>query len=60
MERSGLDEKAELKKQHPGAPMLIYEVHLGSWIRIGGDFVNYKDIGPLPGRLCQRYGLYPY
>ena len=34
------------RRQHDWqrAPMSIYEVHLGSWVRDGGLFVNYREL----------------
>jgi 1,4-alpha-glucan branching enzyme len=36
------------KKNTLNAPMSVYELHLGSWVREGNDpkkFLNYRDIG---------------
>jgi 1,4-alpha-glucan branching enzyme len=34
-------------RQSPGAPISIYEVHLGSWRRRGGRFLTYRELAPL-------------
>ncbi|MBX7117496.1 MAG: 1,4-alpha-glucan branching protein GlgB, partial [Gemmatimonadaceae bacterium] len=35
------------ERQAPGAPLSIYEVHLGSWLRgPDGEHLNYRDIAP--------------
>jgi 1,4-alpha-glucan branching enzyme len=38
-------ERAE--RQSVGAPISIYEVHLGSWRRRGGRFLSYREVAPL-------------
>jgi 1,4-alpha-glucan branching enzyme len=35
------------ERQSAGAPISIYEVHLGSWRRRGGRFLSYREIAPL-------------
>src|SRR5436190_11008305 len=34
-------------RQDVGAPISIYEVHLGSWRRRGGRFLTYRELAPL-------------
>jgi 1,4-alpha-glucan branching enzyme len=35
------------ERNDPGAPMSVYEVHLGSWMRYpDGNFMTYRDIAP--------------
>jgi len=39
---------AERGERHgPGAPISIYEVHLGSWRRRGNRFLSYRELAPL-------------
>ncbi|HEY0136394.1 MAG TPA: 1,4-alpha-glucan branching protein GlgB, partial [Nannocystis sp.] len=38
---------ARAQRQGPGAPISVYEVHLGSWLRdAAGDFLTYGEIAP--------------
>lgn len=39
------------------APMLIYEVHLGSWKREGGQFINYVELAKKLASYCQEMGF---
>jgi 1,4-alpha-glucan branching enzyme len=40
------------------APMLIYEVHLGSWRRRpDGGWLTYREIAPLLAQHCRRFGF---
>ena len=35
------------ERNDPGAPMSVYEVHLGSWMRYpDGNFMTYRDVAP--------------
>jgi 1,4-alpha-glucan branching enzyme len=48
-ERNGLDK-----------PMAIYEVHLGSWMRVpeeGNRWMRYREIAPKLAEYCQRMGF---
>jgi 1,4-alpha-glucan branching enzyme len=45
------------KSFHPQTrPINIYEVHLGSWIRINGDFAPYEVIGEKLAAYCKDMG----
>jgi len=54
---------ASRKERHAlNAPISIYEVHLGSWMRApeahtAGHLLNYRDLGPRLGDYCQRMGF---
>ncbi len=46
--------------QQPGAPMSIYEVHLGSWRRVAGDgnrSLSYRELAPLLAEHVTRLGF---
>src|SRR5262249_22386813 len=42
-----------------GAPMSIYEVHLGSWRRVPGSngWLSYRDLAPLLADYCHEMGF---
>jgi 1,4-alpha-glucan branching enzyme len=49
-------------RQSLRAPMSIYEVHLGSWMRApspgtDGQFLNYRDIGVRLAEYCRQLGF---
>ena len=48
--------KNRAKKDHHSLPMNIYEVHLGSWNRYDGKFMNYRDIAPRLASYCKDMG----
>ncbi len=54
---------ATRKARHSvNAPVSIYEVHLGSWMRApeantAGHMLNYRDLGPRLGDYCKRMGF---
>lgn len=51
------DDAWTCKKHHAAAkPMLIYEVHLGSW-RKGEDYRNYRDIAPALASYVKMMGF---
>jgi len=37
-------------------PLNIYEIHLGSWKRLGSDFMNYRTLAPHLTSYCQEMG----
>ncbi len=39
------------------APISIYEVHLGSWMRAPGGFLTYRDVAPRLAEYCSRMGF---
>src|SRR5262249_32766288 len=39
------------------APMAIYEVHLGSWLREGGQSLSYREIAPRLADYVTRLGF---
>jgi len=39
------------------APIAIYEVHLGSWRRKDGDFLNYRELAPLLAQYLKEMGF---
>lgn len=39
------------------APMSIYEVHLGSWRRRGGRFLDYRELAPLLADYVKEMGF---
>lgn len=39
------------------APILIYEVHLGSWKQKEGQFLNYRELAPLLASYCKEMGF---
>ena len=48
------------KREHAREPMLIYEVHLGSWARVpeeGDRFLSYREIAPALVEHVQRLGF---
>ena len=52
-----LKERAE--KKSVNEPMLVYEVHLGSWKKPkeeNGSFYNYREIAPMLADYCVKYG----
>ena len=51
------------RRQHNSltAPMSIYEMHLGSWMRVPEErnrSLMYREIGSAPGRLRAKHGLH--
>ncbi len=38
-------------------PILVYEVHLGSWKGEKGSFLNYREIAPLLAEYCKEMGF---
>jgi 1,4-alpha-glucan branching enzyme len=43
-----------------GAPMAIYEVHLGSWMRVvedGNRWLSYRELAPRLADYCERMGF---
>ncbi len=38
-------------------PMIIYEVHLGSWKTEGGGFLNYREIASKLAEYCKQMGF---
>jgi len=53
------DEQWMEKRRHSSVhrPMAIYEVHLGSWRRPYGQFMNYRKIGEELATYCQEMGF---
>jgi len=39
------------------SPMTIYEVHLGSWKKESGRFLNYRQLAPLLASYCKEMGF---
>lgn len=48
--------KKREKREHHKQPMNIYEVHLGSWNRHDGKFLNYRDIAHRLSSYCKDMG----
>ncbi len=51
--------KERAEKKAVNEPMLIYEVHLGSWKKPkeeNGSFYNYREIAPMLADYCVKYG----
>ena len=49
---------ARARRQGPGAPISVYEVHLGSWLRDEAeDFLGYADIAPRLVAHVRRLGF---
>ena len=44
------------KKQALNQPMSIYEVHLGSWRRVDGEYMNYREAAHQLVEYCQWMG----
>lgn len=44
-------------RNHHESPMNIYEVHLGSWKRKEGAFMNYQEIAPQLATYCKEMGF---
>lgn len=42
---------------HEPKPMNAYEVHLGSWNRQDGEFLNYREIAHRLAAYCQKMGF---
>jgi len=58
----GDDEWMEERKQHNtgGAPIAIYEVHLGSWMRVpeeGNRWLTYRELAPKLATYVQEMGF---
>ncbi|HRD54835.1 MAG TPA: 1,4-alpha-glucan branching protein GlgB, partial [Parachlamydiaceae bacterium] len=45
------------EKYKPNKPMLIYEVHLGSWKKKENAFLNYREIAKELSSYCQEMGF---
>ena len=47
------------RKEHNslGNPISIYEVHLGSWLRDNGKFINYRDLAPKLAAYVKEIGF---
>lgn len=45
------------EKHHTAWPMNIYEVHLGSWKRSDGQFLNYRELAHELSNYCQTMGF---
>lgn len=43
-------------KELLSCPINIYEIHLGSWMKRGGDFINYSALAPLLSAYCKEMG----
>jgi 1,4-alpha-glucan branching enzyme len=55
---SWLDQRA--KTNHARAPMSIYEVHLGSWMRVpeeGNRALTYRELAPKLAEHCRQLGF---
>lgn len=39
------------------SPMLVYEVHLGSWKGVEGQFLNYRELAHLLSEYCREMGF---
>ncbi len=46
--------EARKRRNHYAEPMSVYEVHLGSWKRADGQFMNYRELGPLLVDYCKK------
>ncbi len=49
--------KARERHKDASAPMNIYEVHLGSWKRKDGHFLNYREIAHELAAYCKEMGF---
>jgi 1,4-alpha-glucan branching enzyme len=47
----------ESKSSDANIPMTIYEVHLGSWKKSEGHFLNYREIAHLLADYCNQMGF---
>ncbi len=47
------------RKEHNSLdkPISIYEVHLGSWLRDNGQFINYRDLAPKLAAYVKQIGF---
>ncbi|MCI0382261.1 MAG: 1,4-alpha-glucan branching protein GlgB [Chlamydiae bacterium] len=45
------------KTNYENSPMTIYEVHLGSWQREGGKFLNYRELAIRLAEYCKEMGF---
>jgi 1,4-alpha-glucan branching enzyme len=54
-DREWLDNRAA--SDAPRSPISIYELHLGSWRRGGGDIVTYRDIASELADYCKQMGF---
>ena len=60
--RRRLDGRPRAGANSLAAPISIYEVHLGSWMRVpeeGNRWLTYRELAPQAGRLRRRDGLHP-
>jgi 1,4-alpha-glucan branching enzyme len=53
------DEWMRNRKKHNSLdiPISIYEVHLGSWLRNNGQFINYRDLAPKLAAYVKEMGF---
>ncbi len=52
--------KARKTKDHVASPMNIYEVHLGSWLRVpeeGSRWATYREVAPVLVEHMKHYGF---
>ena len=49
----------EAEKYYYSAPLNIYEMHLGSWKRNDGKYLNYREIADELAPYVKKNGLYP-
>ncbi|MBI2743736.1 MAG: 1,4-alpha-glucan branching protein GlgB [Chlamydiales bacterium] len=49
--------RARAEKKGVAAPLNIYEVHLGSWKRSSGNFLNYRQIAHELAAYCKEMGF---
>jgi len=54
-DKKWIDER--VKRQQPAAPLNIYEVHLGSWRKQGGQFMNYRELAHELAGYCNEMGF---
>jgi 1,4-alpha-glucan branching enzyme len=54
-DKAWMESRAE--RARPGAPMSIYEVHLGSWRRRDGRPLGYREIAPLLAEYAADQGF---
>jgi 1,4-alpha-glucan branching enzyme len=54
-DQTWIDER--VRRQHIDAPLNIYEIHLGSWRRRNGQFMNYRELAHEVALYCQEMGF---
>jgi 1,4-alpha-glucan branching enzyme len=55
--QDGVWMKERRQRNAPGAPVAIYELHLGSWRRGNEGFLTYRELAPLLADYVNRIGF---